>query len=502
MDASIVLFLNDWPVRPSGANSGGGEVATVALANAFRACGRNVHVFGNLPEGECQVGGVNYHNFGCEYGLKSATAKLRSIGPYHCFAATLVHPFLFMMDDPNCLSRIVINHSPSIVSSGLEPATVMQLADYMVCVSEAQRTILLSRGGVSPDRIRVVKNGFSPELFTYHGPEGRRWRRLIYTGRLEPAKGIHNLIEAFTALKQEFPDLELFVFGDESYWPDLAARRADLESTWSGLKFFGKVPQSRLAEELRSAGLLVFPSVSFESAGLAVIDAQASGCPVVGTKVGGVPEYLAHERCGLLVPSLSVQSLFTTLQSLLRAPERLAEMSRNCLEYGRSHSWVDAASQLLDIATAAARSRTKEIAEIPAGPLQRTARAKGETYERLLEDHDIIANGTVVGDGDIDRLLSLFPEMSAAYLWKGLRSEFRGEKDAAKTYYLKSQRLSGAEDWQALFRLVLMSAEASALPDAAEFAQQIIQNHPAFPMRAALEQLVQMDRDQPKKGIS
>lgn len=488
--SAIVLFLNDWPVRPAGAHSGGGEVATLALARAFQRLGRRVYVLGNLPDGDCEVDGITFWNFGKEYGLKSAVTRLSGIGTYHCFAATLVHPFLFLIDDPNCLSRIVINHSPSIVSSGLEPATVMQLADYMVCVSEAQRTILLSRGGVAPDRIRVVKNGFDPEVFTYQGPEGRNFRRLIYTGRLEPAKGIHHLIEAFTALSQEFPGLELRIFGDESYWPDLADKRHELEARWSGLKFYGKVPQQRLAEELRSAGILVFPSISFESAGLAVIDAQASGCPVVGSKIGGVPEYLVHEKCGLLVPSLSVQSLCSTLQQLLRNPGLLQEMSRNCLEYGRTHPWSKAASDLISLAESVRPAHHADTIGLPNGPLQRTARVQAQAYETLLDDHDAIARGTVVSDGEIDGILSKFPSSAAPYLWKGLRSEFSGDKERAKTFFLKSKDLRSSADWQAMFRLALVYAEESKLADAAELAGQLLREHPAFPLRPSLERLI------------
>lgn len=487
----IVLFLNDWPVRPQGANSGGGEVATVALAQAFRELGYQVHVCGHLPDGEGEIDGVKYIDFGHQYRIKEAVSKLSHLESFYCFAATLVHPFLFLVDDPRCKARIVINHSPGVVPSGLEPATSLEVADYMACVSNAQRQHSLSRGGVTEERIVVIKNGFQSEKFPYRGPQQRNWRRLLYTGRLEPAKGIHILLESYANLLQEFPNLELRVFGDQSYWPDLAEQTADLSRLYPRLQFFGKVAQARIAEELQQAGILVFPSISFESAPLAVIDAQASGCPVVASAVGGVPEYLVADKCGLLVPQLTAQKLTMTLRSLLRDPQRLIEMSNNCKSFGRIHSWRQVASELLELAAKAARQHhIAEASPFPTLPLARTSNPTEHPYTTLLADHDVIASGSIISDQEIELEIQRHPNMPSVYLWKGLRQEQFGDYPGATQLFMHSLQLSNNQDWQAMFRLILAQTENNQISTAAGHARTLLAQHPEFPMRSLLEKLV------------
>lgn len=494
----IVLFLNDWPVRPSGANSGGGEVATVSLARAFRQLQPNVYVCGNLPEGSCEVEGVNYIDFGKKYALHRAIKELEHLKSFYCFAATLAHPFLQLADDSRCLAKILINHSPGIVSSGLEPATVMEIVDYMACVSQAQRSIIMSRGPLPQDRIVVVKNGFDPDLFKYSGPQGRNWKRLIYTGRLEPAKGIHILIESYQNLVREFPDLELRIFGDETYWPDLAQKLPTISKQFPGISFHGKVPQTRLAAELREAGIQVFPSTSFETAGLSVIDAQASGCPVVASAVGGVPEYLFSNQCGRLFSPATTESLTKTLHELLGNPKALEQMSINCEKIARGHTWLEAAKQLLALAQKAERSKSGScsVALFDCPALQRTLMPGDQPYSIVLEDHEAIAGGSVVNDSEIERYLIEHTEIAAPYLWKGLRAEQLGSRAKAKEYFHSALARADKNDWQPSFRLFLLHAEECSLENAAPYARKLIMEHPYFPLREKIETLLAYTQDE------
>jgi glycosyltransferase involved in cell wall biosynthesis len=198
---TIVVFFNDWAVRPEGANCGGGETATMALAEAFASHGYRTIACAYLPEGETTVRGVEYWDFGIEYNIEKLLPRIHAVGPYYAFAATLVHPFLLLKSDPHCERKILINHSPGVNPSGLESRTVMHMVDRFVCVSEAQRAVVLGRTNVPAERITVIRNGFNPDLFQYAGPEGRDWKRLLYAGRLEYSKGIHNLLAAFTNLQ-------------------------------------------------------------------------------------------------------------------------------------------------------------------------------------------------------------------------------------------------------------------------------------------------------------
>jgi glycosyltransferase involved in cell wall biosynthesis len=372
---AVVIFFNDWAVHPIGVNAGGGESATMALARAISGLGHRVIVCANLPDGECMVNGIDFWDFGPDYSIHEIAKRLEGIPAYHCIAATLAHPFLHLREQSNCRSRILINHSPSLISSGLEVSTVLRIVDYMLCVSDIQRSLMLSRK-VDSEKIRVVKNGFDPATFTYAGPEGRDWNQLLFIGRVEAPKGIHVLLQVFAELKIEFPELKLSVFGDESFWPEFTSHKHDLMRKLPGLQFHGKVPQTELARHLRSAGLLVFPSQTFESAGLAVVDAQASGCPVVANGVGGVPEYLVDKKLGELVFDKRPQALRDTIAELLRNRPRMIEMSRSAETLGRTRPWSIVAQEVLSLAERASEVRCGMLSDvIPDGALQRNSRA-------------------------------------------------------------------------------------------------------------------------------
>ncbi|MCI5065302.1 glycosyltransferase family 4 protein [bacterium] len=503
---TLLLFFNDWPVRPAGANCGGGETATISLAEAFARLGFRVVACASLPDGEVTHNGVEYWNFGRGYELHSLRSRIAQLGPFSAFAATLAHPFLLLAEEPNCRRKILVNHSPGVNPSGLESRTVMHLVDHFVCVSEAQKKVILSRGEVPEERISIVRNGFDPELFRFQGPEKRDWNRLLYAGRLEPSKGIHFLLGAFVNLKNSFPDLELHVFGDASCWPSLHKEIFHLQAKNPSMKFYGKVPQSVIAEELQRAGCLVFPSLSFESAGLSVLDAQASGCPVVASNVGGVSEYLLPE-CGVLVESPSPQTLEESLRALLSDRERMKEMSRNGERLARFQTWDSVAQKLVKLIDEEAAPLQISVAE-PEGTreeqekdplavldqheaLYRTWFRSGLKYEELLDDHDLIASGTVLRDELLFGLIAEEDDHAIIPFWQALRYDTLGEKVRARGLLQHSLALGEGRDWQPLFRLILLEAELGELPSAGGHARHMLREFPDFPLQADIERLIE-----------
>jgi glycosyltransferase involved in cell wall biosynthesis len=354
---TVVIFFNDWEVFPEGVNAGGGETSTLALAREIVGLGYRVIACANLPKGECNAHGIQFWNFGSSYALHEIEKRLRDIGDYYAVCATLVHPVLLLKSHPNCRAAIVINHAPSAYASGLEPVTVLEVVDRMLCVSHAQRLMIAGQKPPS-EKMVVVRNGFSPDIFTYAGPEDRDWNQMIFVGRLEVPKGIHVLLQVFADLKRDFPELKLSVFGAEAHWAEFNAQKEQMMRDMPGLVFHGKVPQHELAMHMRKAGLLVFPSISFETAGLAIVDAQASGCPVVGFGVGGVPEYLQDGVLGEVVYERTPQALREAISRLLSDRARLEQFSRNGLAYGRNRTWrVVAQDVLRELHANSSRSR-------------------------------------------------------------------------------------------------------------------------------------------------
>ncbi len=345
----------------------------------------------------------------------------------------------------------------------------------------------------------MVRNGFDESIFSYAGPEERDWNQLVFIGRIEPPKGIHVLLQVFSELKGEFPQLKLAAFGDESFWPEFTDQKRDLMARLPGLEFFGKVPQKELAKHLRRAGLLVFPSQSFESAGLAIVDAQASGCPVVATGVGGVPEYLKDGELGQVLYDLNPSVLKDAIAKLLRNRARLIEMSRAAERRGRERPWSVVAADVMAWAESAAKERLApaacvDLSEQDRFPavVERLSRSEVFSASDILQSHDRLINKDEFSDADLERALTRHSASAWPYLVVGIRHEGSGELDEAISAYRRAAELSDLSDWQPFFRLALIHAERRELPLAKTCAERVLERAPAFPFRRDLQQLIDL----------
>lgn len=492
---AIVFILSDFPVHISEGTCGGGEVATVSLAKAFSQLGFRTIVFGNIPAGNAEVSGIEFINYGDNYNMPYVLEKLKNVGPYYAYGATLVHPFLHLQSDPNCLSKIVINHSPKVNASGLEPSTVLNIVDYQVSVSEAQRLLMLGRGEVSIDKLPVITHGFDPEIFKYSGPENRDFNHIVFTGRLEHAKGIEILITSYTGLKQEFPKLKVSIYGSGTAWPEITEIVNQISQKDPDFKYYGTVPQSEISKALATAGLLVFPSVSFESAGLAVLDAQASGCPVLANAIGGVPEYVSDAETGVLVRQKNPNLFKNELRRLLLNQDLLRQMSINCKAVARKRTWKDVASDLINLSSKSTEINTRNnvnpLEVVFNNPvLKRGWNTMGASLKSVMEDHEDIIAGRIGSDSFFDELLSQAPEIGIFHFWKALRYEGQLNKGEALNSLTKAVKLTNGMDWQSLYWMTILKSEAGDISSAGKYAFDIISLQPDFPMRAMLEQII------------
>ena len=123
-------------------------------------------------------------------------------------------------------------------------------------------------------------------------------RRLLFTGRLEANKGVHDLLHIFTTLAPRFPHLTLTVLGDGPLRPELEAtvHHAGLSDR---VHFRGAVPPQQVWQYLQQSDLFLFPT-HYESFGLAVVEAQMAGLPVVCSDIPALREVTANTA--LLLP--------------------------------------------------------------------------------------------------------------------------------------------------------------------------------------------------------
>jgi glycosyltransferase involved in cell wall biosynthesis len=157
------------------------------------------------------------------------------------------------------------------------------------------------RGGFPPERIRVKPNFVWPS-------ERRRGpgRYFLSVGRLSPEKGVRGLAEAWRAVPAP-----LVVVGDG---PDAERLRSRLPPN---VEVRPPVPPDDLPRLLASARALVFPTLAYEGAPRAILEAFAAGVPVVASSVGAVPELVEQGVSGVLLPSFASTDVAAAVERLL-----------------------------------------------------------------------------------------------------------------------------------------------------------------------------------------
>ncbi len=179
--------------------------------------------------------------------------------------------------------------------------------------------------GIAPTKIKVSDYGFVPMRRgarpAYHGP-----LRIGYVGTLTWHKGVHILIAAARLLMPA--PYQLKIFGDPHVFPDyvagLRAQSADLP-----VRFMGKFDRERTADVYDEIDVLVVPSLWLENSPLVIHEAFQAGIPIVGARIGGIAELVAHGQHGWLYEPTSAAELAAALRDLIDHPHRIAEFSRS-----------------------------------------------------------------------------------------------------------------------------------------------------------------------------
>ncbi|HXB15554.1 MAG TPA: glycosyltransferase family 4 protein [Solirubrobacteraceae bacterium] len=215
-----------------------------------------------------------------------------------------------------CAHRWDISDYPGDYRQAGRATRSLQTADIAIGYSHAMERHL-RRAGV--ERRRVV-----PYFPTLELPEGgaEAGRRIMFAGRMVPAKGGATLLHALRLI-----DAELVVCGDGVQLGKLRAL-ADRLGVADRVAFRGWLAPDELAREFTQAAVVAVPSLWPEPFGLVGIEGFAAGRAAVGSATGGIPEWLEDGVSGLTVQPGDIEALAAALGELLDDPERRAEMGR------------------------------------------------------------------------------------------------------------------------------------------------------------------------------
>lgn len=192
----------------------------------------------------------------------------------------------------------------------------------------------LSDHGIDPEKIVTYPRGvdtkrFHPDkrngFFSQYDIQSRT--KLLYVGRVSVEKGLDVLTEAFTKAASMRDSLQLIVVGEGPYLEEMKRRLKGLPVTFTGV-----LKGESLAQAYASADLFVFPSAT-DTFGNVVLEAQASGVPVIVTDKGGPCENVLPNETGLIFPAEDVDALLRCIIHMIDTPERIEYMGRRARKH-------------------------------------------------------------------------------------------------------------------------------------------------------------------------
>lgn len=222
---------------------------------------------------------------------------------------------------------------PSLKSRIVHPLTSLwqsrmglRRADHIFCLSFQDRDYLVQRLGIPAERITRVAPAADPVYFE----AGKRRvygdvRRLLFFGTWLKRKGTDELVEAFASLAETHPALRLSVIGagvpPERVAADFPARVRDRVDCYQNLT------EAEIAELLLEADVFILPSV-FEGTPQTLVEAMATGMPVVTTATSGMRDVIRDGENGLLVATRSAGEIRDAVERLMRDRELRERIGR------------------------------------------------------------------------------------------------------------------------------------------------------------------------------
>lgn len=269
---------------------------------------------------------------------------------------------------------------PCVVSfHGADVAIKKDIADYPAKLRRLFGVVplILSRSqsladrlvqfGCPPEKLRINRTGVPLKEFPLverQPPAGGRWR-LMQACRLIPKKGVATSLRAFAIFKKDNPKAEFFIAGKGPLQPELEMLAAGLGVS-RDVHFVGFLSPAKLMELYASSHLFLHPSETppdenQEGIPNSILEAMATGLPILATQHGGIPEAVAHGRTGLLVPEEDHVGLARAMREITNSPRALREMGLLAREDVAEHFEQEAQIQSLESYYEEAITMTAEV---------------------------------------------------------------------------------------------------------------------------------------------
>jgi glycosyltransferase involved in cell wall biosynthesis len=220
---------------------------------------------------------------------------------------------------------------------------LMKRSDALIAVSQYTEKELTEFYGISEEKIHVIYNCVDVQKFKPNTDKEKLRRELglekekkivLFVGRLYSRKGLTTLVQSIPKVVQVFKDAKFIISGGGfKQNQEKLQRQAEKVKANNHVSFLGYFPDEKLPNLYACSDIFVLPAL-YENFPFAILEAQASGLPVISTKVGGIPELVTDNENGLLVDPADAEQLADAIIRLLQDPifaEKLGRQGRQLM---------------------------------------------------------------------------------------------------------------------------------------------------------------------------
>lgn len=236
-------------------------------------------------------------------------------------------------------------YSSSLIKLQKNTREVVKNSNFILTISNSTKEDIVSLYGISAKKIKPLYPGVS-KIFNSKGVKCQSKKQyFLFVGALKKIKNVPNIVKGFSYfLRKTKKDYDLILIGGDK-WLD-----ENIQKTVVGLKAerciktLGYVDEDKLARLYRSAVAFVSPSF-YEGFGLTFLEAMASGCPVIGSKSGSIPEVVRN--CGILVNPKSPKEIGKAMIILTQNQKARNKYIKRGIIRSKQFSWHTFAEKVL-----------------------------------------------------------------------------------------------------------------------------------------------------------
>ncbi|GIP44128.1 glucosyltransferase [Paenibacillus sp. J45TS6] len=227
-------------------------------------------------------------------------------------------------------------------------------ADLFLAVSSHIRSKLIEKG-FPEEKIIIHYIGIDLKKIFYREEISVNTNEIIITtvGRLTEKKGIEYLIRAFDKIFEDCENVRLRIIGD-GYLKNSLLSLSKLGRSKDNIEFLGNIPHDMVIENLRRSHIFSLPSVTAtdgdqEGLGMVILEASATGLPIVASRSGGIVDAVIDNETGYLVEEKNVDELYLKLKHLVENDHLRVEMGKKGRVYMEENFDISKQTKKLEI---------------------------------------------------------------------------------------------------------------------------------------------------------